>query len=81
MYEDEEWEDLRWHVNERIIEEAGASEMMSPVRCRYCPGVYDLGSVTVTARYADCSMWKSPCCDMLVDDRSWKPDYEHLRRR
>jgi hypothetical protein len=32
--------------------------MSQPVRCR-CGGVYDLGTVEVTARYADCSMWKA----------------------
>lgn len=59
--------------------------MMFPVRCAYCRGVYDLAGVEVTARYADCSMWKSPCCDRLVDDRGdtgWKSrkDYYRLDR-
>lgn len=43
--------------------------MSSPVQCR-CGSVYDLGTVTVTARYADCSMWKAPCCGHVADDRS-----------
>lgn len=43
--------------------------MRSPVRCRWCSGVYDLGKVTVTGRYTDCSMWKAPCCGVLADDR------------
>ena len=42
--------------------------MTSPVRCR-CGHVYDLGKVEVTARYADCSMWRTPCCKVLADDR------------
>lgn len=42
--------------------------MHLPVRCR-CGAVYDLGSVTVTARYTDCSMWRTPCCDIVTDDR------------
>jgi hypothetical protein len=49
--------------------------MFMPVQCAYCQGVYDLGKVTVTARYTDCSMWRSPCCDITVDDRGetgWK---------
>jgi hypothetical protein len=58
--------------------------MFDPVRCARCSGVYDLGTVEVTARYADCSMWKAPCCGSLVDDRGdtgWKSrkDYERLR--
>lgn len=42
--------------------------MTSPVRCM-CGQVYDLGTVTVTARYADCSVWTTPCCRRSVDDR------------
>ncbi|HEY9415195.1 MAG TPA: hypothetical protein VIQ30_10580 [Pseudonocardia sp.] len=45
--------------------------------------VYDLGTVQVTARYADCSVWKAPCCGSVVDDRGhtgWtsRKDYEHI---
>jgi len=48
------------------------SEMMIPVRCLRChDGIYDLTKVEVTARYIDCSMWKTPCCDQLVDDLIW----------
>ncbi|MEU4781053.1 hypothetical protein [Micromonospora sp. NPDC023633] len=57
--------------------------MSQPVRCTWCGGVYDLGTVTVTARYTDCSMWKAPCCGATVDDRGetgWKSrkDYERI---
>lgn len=58
--------------------------MASPVRCMRCHrGVYDLGRVEVTARYADCSMWKTPCCGAVVDDRGktdWtsRKDYERI---
>lgn len=58
-----------------FIERQQIAEMMFPVRCAYCHTVYDTANVTVTARYADCSMWKSPCCNRLVDDRGetgWK---------
>lgn len=58
------------------------SGMTSPVRCTHCPGVYDLATVTVTARYTDCSMWRSPCCDLTVDDRGetgWKPRGDYVR--
>jgi hypothetical protein len=61
-----------------------AEGMQLPVRCLRCHGgVYDLAEVTVTARYTDCSMWKTPCCGAEVDDRGetgWKltKDYERL---
>jgi hypothetical protein len=63
--------------------EAETDGMTTPVRCR-CGRVYDLGKVTVEARYTDCSMWRTPCCKVLADDRkppwgiSW---YEELPRR
>lgn len=55
-------------------------DMHQPVRCR-CGQHYDLGKVEVTARYSDCSVWKTPCCHQTVDDRGgtgWKSfsDYE-----
>lgn len=58
--------------------------MMFPVKCAHCHnGVYDLASVTVTARYTDCSVWKSPCCGQVVDDRkppwTYRAHYEDLR--
>lgn len=43
--------------------------MTFPIRCRHCSRVYDLGKVTVTGWYTDCSMWKAPCCGVLADDR------------
>lgn len=69
---------LRWPQHD-------VAGMTLPVRCTHCAGVYDLGTVTVTARYTDCSMWKSPCCGRTVDDRGdtgWKSrkDYEYLSR-
>lgn len=39
------------------------------IKCGICGQVYDGGKVTVTARYADCSVWTSPCCGQQVDDR------------
>lgn len=62
---------------------ARIADMSSPVRCAHCRGVYDLGRVEVTARYADCSMWKAPCCGATVDDRGetgWKSfkDYNRI---
>lgn len=60
------------------------ADMFQPVRCLRChTGVYDLGRVTVTARYLDCSVWRTPCCDQSVDDRGetgWtlRKDYERI---
>lgn len=57
-------------------------DMRYPVRCTRCSGVYDVATVEVTARYADCSVWVSPCCQQTVDDRpaGWvaRPDIERL---
>ncbi len=66
------------------INPARLARMFEPVRCSFCNGVYDLGEVEVTARYADCSVWKTPCCRRTADDRGdtgWKSrkDYVHLR--
>lgn len=58
-------------------------EMFMPVRCG-CGQVYDAGSVEVTQRYLDCSMWITPCCRRLTDSRpqGWGsgPGYTELRR-
>lgn len=58
-------------------------EMMFPARCG-CGSVYDLAAVTVTARYADCSMWTTPCCRRTTDSRpkGWctGPGYTELRQ-
>lgn len=66
----------------RRVEQERIEGMTFPVRCNHCRRIYDLGTVTVTARYVDCSMWKSPCCGLLVDDRGvgWKSraDYTEL---
>lgn len=48
-------------------------QMMYPVRCGHCGAIYDASKVTVLQQYADCSIWKSPCCRRQVDDRQWKP--------
>jgi hypothetical protein len=62
-------------------------QMISPVLCLRCGETYDLANVEVVARYADCTMFKTPCCGRTVDDRTWvgspairKLDEEHLRR-
>lgn len=68
----------------RQLAQAEIEGMTFPARCTHCSRVYDLGTVEVTARYTDCSMWKAPCCGLTVDSRGagWKsrPDYEEIRR-
>ncbi|MEV1013823.1 hypothetical protein AB0I89_24020 [Micromonospora sp. NPDC049801] len=64
------------HTNAQI---AG---MFKPASCNRCRnGMYDIGTVEVTARYTDCSVWRTPCCKQVVDDRGetgWttRRDYE-----
>lgn len=57
-------------------------QMSSPVMCQHCRSVYDVAGVEVVARYADCDMFKTPCCKRTVDTRPWKslPDYHKLPR-
>lgn len=54
--------------------------MAHNVRCRFCYKIYDLWDVKVLARYADATVFKTPCCDKQADDRTWKgiPDFEEL---
>lgn len=51
--------------------------MMAPAQCR-CGSIYDTAKVTVTARYADCSVWTAPCCGRVEDDRPWTRGYTPL---
>ncbi|MFV8317141.1 hypothetical protein [Mycobacterium sp. 23] len=60
------------------------ARMSQPARCLRCFKVYDLGTVVITARYADCSVWRTPCCNQAVDDRGetgWttRRDYERIK--
>lgn len=68
-----------WHPH-RVVGDVPVDRMHSPVICGHCRQIYDSGLVTVTARYADCSMWVSPCCNRQVDDRTWKglPDIRRI---
>ena len=77
---------IRWTMDGRLITTADVTGMTSPVHCTHCGGVYDLAAVTVTGRYTDCSVWRSPCCNLTVDDRGetgWKSrgDYVRLESR
>lgn len=52
---------------------ANALEMSHPMRCTRCSHVHDTAKVEVVQRYSDCSTWRCPNCNALIDDRpvSW----------
>ncbi len=54
--------------------------MHHPVKCNYCGRAYDLGTVKVLHRYADCTEFESTCCKRRVDDRMYisRPAYTEL---
>lgn len=65
------------------VEQPPVAEMMCPVQCLHCRGIYSLTHVKVTGRYTDCSVWTSPCCGFTnIDDRPWVRDrhYRELSR-
>lgn len=58
-------------------------KMLVPVECLRCGEVYDLCSVNdIVHRYQDCTLYRSPCCKALVDDREWKssPDIRRINK-
>lgn len=62
------WNDHGWL--QRRYDEEQIAGMLAPVECLICGRLYDLGGVTVTARYTDCSVWTTPCCKTPgIDDR------------
>jgi hypothetical protein len=66
------------------IQQPKLTDMRFPVLCLHCRTYYDLGHVKVTARYADCSVWTSPCCGHPgIDDRPWVRDrhYREVNRQ
>lgn len=73
---------MRFNIYGHMIDDRRTEGMTSPVECTHCGDVYDLGTVTVTARYSDCSVWNTPCCGRVADDREWKSlrDFRRLRR-
>lgn len=54
--------------------------MISPVRCNHCGKTYDLTNVETIHRYSDCTVFKTPCCNKIADDREWKglPDFKRI---
>lgn len=65
----------RLHVFERGISSdlekkmTGESDMTFPMQCLRCGHVHDASKVKVIGRYTDCSTWRCPQCDSLIDDR------------
>ena len=52
---------------------------MQRVICRFCHTEYDLGRVEVVARYAECTVFRTPCCGREVDDRPKSlPDFRKV---
>lgn len=72
------WTDM--HGNRLQTEEAPA-DMISPVRCLRCGAVYDLCKGEPIQRYADCTVYRTPCCSRVVDDREHVslPAFRRLR--
>ena len=44
-------------------------KMMIPVKCNHCGRVYDLCKTEPIQRFMDCTVYKTPCCHKVVDDR------------
>ncbi len=68
-------------ITERNAEKLAG--MLVPVVCSHCGAIYDLCAAEPTARYADCTCFKTPCCGRHADDRQWKslPDFTRLGSR
>lgn len=45
--------------------------MLFPVRHKACNGVFDEADVQPIARYAECDVYRCPCCDREMDNRTW----------
>lgn len=61
-----------WTVDQfgRLVP-AASPDMLVPVRCRKCDQVYDLCDGEPVQRFADCTVYRTPCCNQVVDDREW----------
>lgn len=63
-----------------MFESYDITGMLVPVICNHCGKVYDLCGGNVIHRYADCTVYETPCCKIMVDDREYKsmPDYKRI---
>ena len=57
-------------------------KMLVPVICNRCKRTYDLCNTEVIHRYADCTLYKTPCCKQNVDDREWvsNPAFTRIKK-
>lgn len=55
-------------------------KMRAPARCMHCRKIFDLAKVKTIGRYADCTVFRTPCCNVQADDRTWvsSPDIQKL---
>lgn len=54
-----------------VLKLANTDGMLVPVQCTYCGAAYDLCKGKPVQRYADCTVYLTPCCNRQVDDREW----------
>jgi hypothetical protein len=61
--------------------EKNYKKMISPVACNHCGAMYDLTNTKVVHRFADCTVYDTPCCDQRVDDREFtgNPAFKRLQ--
>lgn len=45
------------------------ADMRIPVECGNCGRVYDLCAGVPLQRYMDCTVFRTPCCGHVTDDR------------
>lgn len=55
-----------------FYEKYDVTGLISPIVCAHCLEVYDLTAVKTVHRFADCTVFRCPHCDQLVDDRQYK---------
>lgn len=61
--------------------EIDTTNMIRPVKCNHCGKPYDLTTVKVNHRFADCDQFTTPCCNYKhADTRPYKsfPDYKEI---
>lgn len=58
------------------------ADPVSPAQCLRCSAPYDLCAGEVVHRYADCTLYTTPCCGAQVDDRTWlsSPAFRRIGR-
>jgi hypothetical protein len=44
-------------------------DMTYPMQCMRCMEIHDGSTITEVGRYADCTTWRCPNCNSLIDDR------------